>query len=220
MPPADTGFSLYMYRQFMSSCLCTKAPVCAGTGTAVYAAGAAVIPIKVSVPVQTFVPVPDASASSYDINTGTGNFRKFGTKSILAWATSECFVRHQCWYRKLRYVWFGINTGPYSSVRHQNRYRRYRYMYLYRYQTLRQVRYTSINGTEHFDKLDTTSIPVPDTSVSSIRHPYRYREYRYRTEHAVENHNRARGRFLALGGPASARSRRFATGAVWSSIAF
>ena len=32
-----------------------------------------------------------------------------------------------------------------------------------------------------------TSIPVPDTSVRSVRHPYRYREYRYRTEHTLAN---------------------------------
>ena len=31
----------------------------------------------------------------------------------------------------------------------------------------------------------TTSIPVPDTSVSSVRHAYRYRAYRYRTEHTL-----------------------------------
>ena len=31
----------------------------------------------------------------------------------------------------------------------------------------------------------TTSIPVPDTSVSSVRHPYRYREHRYRIEHTL-----------------------------------
>ena len=54
----------------------------------------------------------------------------------------------------------------------------------------RQVRYvprhtTGITGTEHFGKLCTTSIPVPDTSVSSVRHLYRYREYRYRTEHTL-----------------------------------
>ena len=45
---------------------------------------------------------------------------------------------------------------------------------------------TSIRtGTGHFGKFGTTSIPVPDTSVSSVRHPYRYREYRYHTEHTL-----------------------------------
>ena len=28
-------------------------------------------------------------------------------------------------------------------------------------------------------------LPVPDTWVSSVRHPYRYREYRYRIEHTL-----------------------------------
>ena len=52
-------------------------------------------------------------------------------------------------------------------------------------------------GTGHFDNFGTAPIPVPDTSVSSVRHqfqdtlvssvrhPYRYREYRYRTEHTL-----------------------------------
>ena len=34
---------------------------------------------------------------------------------------------------------------------------------------------TSIPGTGHFGNFDTTSIPVPGTSVNSVRHPYRYR---------------------------------------------
>ena len=40
-------------------------------------------------------------------------------------------------------------------------------------------------GSRHLGKFGTTSIPVPDTSVSSVRHPYRHREYRYRTEHTL-----------------------------------
>ena len=31
--------------------------------------------------------------------------------------------------------------------------------------------------TGHFGKFGTTSIPVPDTLVSSVRHPYRYQAY-------------------------------------------
>ena len=42
-------------------------------------------------------------------------------------------------------------------------------------------------GTGHFGKLGTTPTPVPDASVSSVRHPYRYRAYRYRTEHTLDN---------------------------------
>ena len=47
--------------------------------------------------------------------------------------------------------------------------------------------YRRYYGTGHFGKFGTTSIPVPDTSVSSVRHQYRYRRrrhglsYRYRT---------------------------------------
>ena len=72
-----------------------------------------------------------------------------------------------------------------SSVRHQ-----------YRYRTLRSLRYDINTGTGHFGKFGTTwipvppvpvktFIPVPDTSVSSVRHPYPYREYRYHTEHTL-----------------------------------
>ena len=37
--------------------------------------------------------------------------------------------------------------------------------------------------TGHFGKFGTTSIPVPGNLVSSVRHPHRYRGYRYRTQH-------------------------------------
>ena len=38
------------------------------------------------------------------------------------------------------------------------------------------VSWYNINtGTGQFGKFGTTSIPVPDTSVSSVRHTYRYR---------------------------------------------
>ena len=35
-----------------------------------------------------------------------------------------------------------------------------------------------ITGTGHFGKFGTTSIPVPDISVSSVRHSYRYQTIR------------------------------------------
>ena len=87
----------------------------------------------------------------YGVNTGTGNFGKFGTTSIPVPETSV------------------------SSVRHRYRYRRCRYRLSYRYRTLRQVRYDVNTGTRHFGEFGTLSIPVPETSVSSVRHQYRYR---------------------------------------------
>ena len=64
----------------------------------------------------------------------------------------------------------------------------------YRYRTLRYVRYvlwhTVITGTGHFGKFGTTSIPVPHTSLSSVRHPYRHRryvEYRYNIDTSTEH---------------------------------
>ena len=35
-----------------------------------------------------------------------------------------------------------------------------------------------LTGTGHFGKFGTISIPVPDTSVTSVRHQYRYRTLR------------------------------------------
>jgi len=72
--------------------------------------------------------------------------------------------------------------------------------YQYRYRTIRYVRYDIHTDTVHFGKFDTiwipvpdasvalstTPKPVPDTSVSSVRHPCRYRAYRLRTEHALD----------------------------------
>ena len=51
---------------------------------------------------------------------------------------------------------------------------------LYRIARVCSVRYVprhtaGITGTGHFGKFGTASIPVPDTSVSSVRHQYRYR---------------------------------------------
>ena len=59
----------------------------------------------------------------------------------------------------------------------------------YRYRKLRKVRYDMDTGTAgtgtdfhagtgHLVKFGTTSLPVPDTSVSSVQHQYRYRTLR------------------------------------------
>ena len=70
VPPANTGFALYMYRQFMSS-LCTSAQVCAGTLPAVDTAGTAGICIQVCAGIGT--------GTGTDFRTGTVKFGKFGT---------------------------------------------------------------------------------------------------------------------------------------------
>ena len=59
----------------------------------------------------------------------------------------------------------------------------------YRYRTLRKFRYNINTGTGHFGKFGTTSTPVPETSARWVRHPYRYREYRYHTEHTLGRFN-------------------------------
>ena len=59
-----------------------------------------------------------------------------------------------------------------------------------RYGTHRGIQpvYTAgITGTGHFGKFGTTSIiPVLNISVSSVRHGYRYRRYRYRLPASVQ----------------------------------
>ena len=83
-----------------------------------------------------------------------------------------------------------MNFPRVCSVRYVRRrtagiYRRY-----YRYRALRYVRYDTNTGIGHFGKFGTiwipvpsvpiqTFIPVPDTSVSSVQHQYRYRTLRY-----------------------------------------
>ena len=116
----NTGFALYMYRQFMSSYIpkgkCASVPCRRHIPPIlpVYVFKCVPVPVPVPVPVQTFVPVPDASVSSvhqyryrklwevrYFMYTGTGNFGKFGTTSIPVPEYSVSSV-HQYRYRKLR----------------------------------------------------------------------------------------------------------------------
>ena len=120
--------------------------------------------------------------------TGTGHFGNFGTTSIPAPDTSVSSIRHQ-YTGTGHFGKFGTTSTPVpdtsvSSVAHQ-----------YRYRTLRLVRYDTDTGTAgtatdfhagtvHFGKFG-TSILVPETSVSSVRHQ-RYRDCRYRTEHTLE----------------------------------
>ena len=47
------------------------------------------------------------------------------------------------------------------------------------YRGIPPVLTADITGTGHLGKFGTTSIPVPDTSVSSVEHQYRYLRYRY-----------------------------------------
>ena len=123
--------------------------------------------------------------------TGTGHFGKFGTTSIPVPDTSVSSVRHQYRYRALqevRYIHTGtVHFGKFGTIwmRYGCRYRRYRYRLSYRYRTLWEARYNITTGTGHFGKFGTKSIPLPDTSVCSVRHTYRYRAYRYRTKHTL-----------------------------------
>ena len=61
----------------------------------------------------------------------------------------------------------------------------YEYSGMLGYEYSGRVRYEFGTGTRLDSRFGTTSIPVPNTSVSSVRHPYRYLEYRYRTEHTL-----------------------------------
>ena len=46
------------------------------------------------------------------------------------------------------------------------------------YRVIPPVYTTGITGAKHVGEFGTTSIPVPDTSVSTVRHQYRYRTLR------------------------------------------
>ena len=131
------------------------------------------------------IPVPNTSGSSVHqyrhrtlrqvryINTGTGHFGKFGTISTPVSDISAISVRHPCTgtghFGKFGTIWIPVPAVPVQT-------------FIPVPDT--SVRYSIITGTGHFGKFG-TSIPVPDPSVTSLRHPYRYRAYRYRTEHTL-----------------------------------
>ena len=100
-----------------------------------------------------------------------------------------CCALHTCELALLdvQYIYIYISrvcSVPYVPRRTGGIYRRCHW-----YRTLRQVRYGVNTGTGNFGKFGTTSIPVPavpvqtfvpvpDTSVSSVRRQYRYRKLR------------------------------------------
>ena len=107
----------------------------------------------------------------------TGRFGRFGTTSIPVPEPSVSSVRHE--YRHRKFQQFGTTLDKYPC-------RRYRYIFR--------------TDAGHISKFGTTPLPVPgtwvrsvrrqyllvpDTTVSLVRHPHRYREYLYRTEHTL-----------------------------------
>ena len=106
-----------------------------------------------------------------------------------------------------------MNFPRVCSVRYVRRrtagiYRRY-----YRYRALRYVRYDTNTGIGHFGKFGTiwipvppvpiqTFIPVPDTSVSSVRHQYRYRTLR-KGRYSINTSTRHFGNFGTTSIPVS-----------------
>ena len=106
----------------------------------------------------------------------------------------------------------------------------------YRYRTLRCVRYNINTGTGHFGRFGTTSIPVrtlghvryintgtghlgmfgtsipvPDTSINSVRHQHQYLRYRYGSRYRYRyNINTDTGHF-GKSGTTSTRYRHIVT---------
>ena len=91
-------------------------------------------------------------------------------------------VTHGTFYDRCPQEAHDISKGTFGTVR-PAAYRRY-----YRYQTLHQAQYDINTGTRHFVKFGTTwilaspvpvvtSISVPDTSVSSVRHQYHFGKF-------------------------------------------
>ena len=60
------------------------------------------------------------------------------------------------------------------------------------YRGIPPVHTASITGNGHFGKFGTTSIPVPDSSVTSVRYGYRYRRYRYRPSYRYRTNRQVR----------------------------
>ena len=61
------------------------------------------------------------------------------------------------------------------------------YRWYHRYRTLRRVRYHVSTGIGHFSKFGTTSMPLPDASVNSVRCGYLYRRCRYKLSYHFGN---------------------------------
>ena len=87
--------------------------------------------------------------------TGTEKFGTFGMISIPVPRTSVRSVRGPYRYREVRYVRYAVRTGTGGAGT-----------------TIR-------TGNEMFGMFGMISIPVPRSSVRSVRGPYRYREVRY-----------------------------------------
>ena len=99
-------------------------------------------------------------------------------------------VGHQFYFGNFGTTSIPVAEPSATSVGHGYRYRRYRYRLSYRYRTLRSLRCDLNTSTGYFGNFGTTwvpvppvpvqtFIPVPETSVTSVRHQYRYRTLRY-----------------------------------------
>ena len=94
---------------------------------------------------------------------------------------------HQCQYLTLRLVRYDFHTATGNFAKFGTIWIPVPPVLV---QTFMPVPDTSVSSVRyqyryrHFDNFS-TSIPVPDTSISSVQHPYRYRAYRYRTEHTL-----------------------------------
>ena len=125
--------------------------------------------------------------------TGTGHCRKFGAASIPVPKTSVSSVRHQYHFGKFGMTSIPVpavsvhtfvpvpDTSVSSLRRHNTGTGHFEKLgklsipvrntsvgsarHLYRYRTLRQVRYDISTGTGRFGKFGTTSIPVPAIPV-------------------------------------------------------
>ena len=113
----------------------------------------------VPVPVWASIPYREAWLVRYGVYTGTEKFGTFGTMPV------------------------PVPRFSGRSVRSSYRYRWCRYDNPYRYREVRYVRYDVRTRTEDFGTFGTSSVPVPRSSVRSVRCPYRYRAYPYLTEH-------------------------------------
>ena len=126
--------------------------MCVGTLAAVYTADTAGICIQVSAGTGTDTGFCTGTGRFGEFGAGTGNLGEFGTTSIPEPETSANS---------------GTTLMPVPKTSESS-------VHQYRYRKLPKVRYIN-TGTENFGKFGTPPIPVPDSSVNSVRRLYRFR---------------------------------------------
>ena len=119
---------------------------------------------------MTSIPIPDTRYVRYNMNTGTRQFGKFGMTHRHPTFPHDLNTCTRHFGKGIPGVfalpkWFGTTSIPRTQVK---------------------VRYDLNTGTRHLEKFGTTSIPAPDTSVTSVRPPKKHYVLVYPAEHTLD----------------------------------